>query len=503
MLSRNVSKNVLFQVSNQIPESLPVLKHFLMCMEIPRPSSNLSGITEKLRKFVETHKDRLSFHQDAIGNVVIRKRACRGQEDVPGVIVQCHMDMVSSKRSTSTHNFETDPIEPVLGDDGYLRARDTTLGADNGIGIAACLALLEEDDSEFTHGPLECLFTVDEETTMAGAQFLDPNLVNGSLLINVDSEEEERICVGCAGGFERKLYLQLERANIPNPNVFAFLECSISGLSGGHTGIDIHRNIPNAIKEIASILLLALSSRKCEGLIVSLNGGNAVNAIPRSAEVVIAFPRTIIENMKEALKEAFDQRLGSTKSTAFQMQLLSATPDDAFTAKSSLRTLEIITSLPHGVLKYHDGHNSVESSVSMSLAQITNQDELECHLFCRADSDIAMDREDSKLISLCETFNLRASDRENYFPGWPRKKDNALEELARTLHSSMFNVDPQSYVVHAGLECGFIKKNLPHVECISIGPRIDNAHSPDEQLRLDTIDPFFRWLKAIIAGVCN
>ena len=512
--------------------------------------NHLERITRKLLDFGAAHK--LDCAVDAAGNVRLRKAASAGYEKATAIVIQSHMDVVCSKSNDKVHDFTVDPVTPII-EGNVLRADRTTLGADDGIGVAAAMALLEEptctsDSAEgaFVHGPLEAVFTVDEETTMGGAEGIaKAPFLQSSVLINVDSEESGSICVGCAGGFEKKLFLPLVRTAVDAAGADAgkvALRLHLHSLLGGHTGIDIHKGRANALILVARMLNAAQTGGQVQGLqLLSLAGGNAPNAIPRDATFEVLLPSAEVAAFKASLAATF-QRIQSEfqhierKLAPGQDEAAAAGPDAKYvptmvldtvseegakggfaaSVADSRKIVNLLLSVPHGPLKINvDLDHAVDTSISFSMLSLPAEppsaaaaasseaggDALTVHVFSRSSFDKDMRDVDARLVALAELSGCRYTVCQNPFPGWdPRLDSPALKQVIAT-HRALFATDPKVYSVHAGLECGLFKLAYPDLDCVSIGPTIHHAHSPQECLMIDTVAPFYAWLKQSIVAI--
>jgi len=523
----------------QLPEPKNVFKNLLMCLETPRPSNeegskkNLEAITNKLVEFGKVHG--LDAAVDPAGNVRLRKAATPGYENATKIVVQCHMDVVCSKAADKEHDFTRDPVTPVI-EGNILRADRTTLGADDGIGVAAAMALFEDSAAgKFVHGPLEALFTVDEETTMGGAENIaHAPFLQSDVLINVDSEEAHSICVGCAGGMEKKLMVAVQRSQVAADSDLAAIKLNIHSLLGGHTGVDIHRGRANAILLMTRLVHVAQRVAPAAVQLLSFNGGNAVNAIPRDACAELLLPaasvaevRTAIDNAFNRMKKEFanvERKLaagsveGPHASYVSPMVLevtdLDASGRWAVSAEATERMLGLLLNIPHGPMKMNiELDYAVETSISFSLATLpaqppssdpaSSEDMLTLFVFCRSSSDDDMNDVEARFDALAKLAGCRISSRLNYFPGWDPKLDSPALAQVKLSHESLFGRAAKVYSVHAGLECGFLKSAYPHMDCVSIGPTIVHAHSPQESLYIDTVQPFYSWLMTSIQNIAK
>jgi dipeptidase D len=464
-------------------------QHFDDLLTIPRPSKH----EEKARGYVIAVAERkgLAHREDAIGNVVVLKPASPGKEGSPAVVLQAHLDMVTEMNAGTVHDFFKDPIIPRR-DGEWVKATGTTLGADNGIGAATLLALLDSDD--LVHGPLELLFTVDEETGLTGALDLDPAALGlkGRLLLNLDSEEEGTVTVGCAGGSTSRLTLPLESA--PAPQGTASLAVKLSGLKGGHSGMEIHLQRGNALKLLARVLFAAAQQTPFH--LASFSGGNKHNAIPREAAAQVVVPAA----SRDAFQTAAEQEIA-----AIAAEIRSADPDvkleiaeapapgRAWTVAASRRAIDLLNALPHGVLTMsYDIPGLVETSTNLGAVTVL--------MSTRSSVASAMRSTRRRLRSIAELAGAEVVETEGY-PGW--KPDLASPLLARfqQVHHRLTGKDAEVLAIHAGLECGILREKFPEMNAISFGPIIKGAHSPDEGVKIDSVGRFWELLKATLADL--
>jgi dipeptidase D len=471
-------------------------RHFDQILTIPRGSGNEAAIRQYVADLAE--REGLNFVQDSVGNLIVRKPATSGFEQANGTVLQSHLDMVNEKNSNVVHDFRTDPIKP-LQIDGFLTADGTTLGSDNGVGIAASLAILESRSIE--HGPLEALFTVDEETGLTGASGLTIGLLQGSYLINLDSEEEGALYVGCAGGAGMNLDLLL-RSEAATPS-HAALNVKIGGLRGGHSGIDIHLQRGNAIVLLARCLY-SLAAKQSFGL-AELNGGNMHNAIPREAHAtVLVDPQARARLIKE-LKQIFDTVSGEYKSTDPDLYL-DLTPAERaaqmLCVEEEAKVLALLCALPHGVTSMsNDIAGLVETSGN--LATVSRQgDSLRVHMSNRSSVDSALTGLQQKVEAIGTLAGCATEWVEGY-PGWQPNMESPLLSLVRQVHQDVLGYEPEVKAVHAGLECGIIKEKYPEMDVISFGPQIEFPHSPDERVKIESVDGFYRLLSAVIGRLAR
>ncbi len=453
-----------------------VLTYFQEIAAIPRPSKHEEQIRDYLRTFAETHG--FSFVEDAAGNICIRKPAYPGREDAPGVVLQGHMDMVCEKDPGRAIDFTTDPIE-VVAEDGWLTARGTTLGADNGIGMALALDVLTSD---VRCGPLECLFTVDEETGMTGANSLEPGMVAGRLLINLDSEEEGSICTGCAGGIDTSAEIFYTRCPSPMDDIYYRLE--VDGLVGGHSGTDIHLGRANAVKILTAFLRTVPRMVLCE-----MSGGNLRNAIPRHAFAVFGVPVSDTASVEAAFAR-FSAAAAEQYQTAepnFSLSLLPESPNECAIPKETADALLAgLDACPHGVLAMSDAiPDLVQTSNNLASVQ-TDAARILVTTLARS----MVDREKYEVAERVRQAFLPAGAvvvSSGDYPGWTPDQNSRLLKTAVSVYTGMFGTEPAITATHGGLECGLIGSKYPGMAMISIGPTIVGAHSPKERLEIASV----------------
>ncbi|MBR1888189.1 MAG: aminoacyl-histidine dipeptidase [Bacteroidales bacterium] len=469
--------------------SATVLSFFKEITAIPRESGHEGPITKYLQDFAAARG--LECKTDKIGNVLIVKPASKGKENVPALVLQAHQDMVCEKNAGFEFDFLKDPI-PYEIEDGWMIAKNTTLGADDGIGIAACLALLDEDHSM---GKLECLFTISEETGMDGAFALEPGFFDGKTLINLDSEDEGQLFVGCAGGMDTTATFQFKRE--PLRKGYKTLKIRVSGAQGGHSGDDINKERANALRLLVRFLFTEL---QYDFQLIGLDGGNKPNAICREAEAIIAVPADEAEEMI-ADAEAFSKLLEAEFATSDPGVRATAEPASA-TEKpieegDAANIIATLLACPHGVEKMSpDIPGLVETSSNLAAAHIEG-DTLKVITSQR--SSVV-----SELHAMAErveaAFFLGSFDVEHHgeYPGWkPNLKSNILE-VSLNSYRKLFGHDPEVKAIHAGLECGLFLEKFPDLDMISFGPTLRGVHAPGEKLELASLDKFVAHLQDVV-----
>jgi dipeptidase D len=462
-------------------------QHFTAISQIPRCSGNEQAVGEYIIQLAE--RNNLTYQRDAIGNIVVACPATGGRDGRPTVIIQGHTDMVCEKNNDTVHDFAKDPIK-LLRDGEWITADGTTLGADNAIGFCCALALM--DDLTIPHPAMEFLFTVDEETGLTGASSLSSDFVIGKKMINLDSEEEGALYIGCAGGRHTILRMEIERE--PLPAGYKTFKIKIGGLRGGHSGLEIHQDLGNAIKLI-SRLLYQLKD-KVNFRLIGINGGNKHNAIPREAEAVLA-----IKQDESGVLSPFIKEMESTYQNEYQyvdkgifLKIEEMTENIQVLDKESQKKLiHFLYSVPHGVMAMsHAIPGLVETSTNMAIVE-SKDNRLE--LLTSQRSSVASAGIDiaDKVKSLGELAGFEIEQGGSY-PAWQPNPDSELLRTAKTLYHEMTGKEAEVKAVHAGLECGIIGEKYPGMDMISFGPTIQGAHSPDERVHIESVKNFWHFL---------
>jgi len=484
-------------MSNSLSGLKPELvwKYFAEISKIPRGSKNEKKISAYI---VDTAKKLgLEVKQDKVLNVVVSKPASKGYESAPSVCLQGHLDMVCEKNKDKVHNFEKDPIELVVKDN-FLMANGTTLGADNGIAVATNLAIME--DKSLEHGPLEFLFTVDEETGLTGANNLQSGFINSKTLMNLDSEEEGVIYVGCSGGKNSIGRWKASYDTIPPKYAPAIVK--VKGLKGGHSGLEIDKGRGNSIK-ILNRVLLALD--KLGVRISSMSGGNKSNAIPREAEAVIYIPTNKLNDASAIVSQynsiIKDELPNVESDLAIMLEEVKGKSKGKVLKKTLQKKIILtISALPHGVMKMSaDIRGLVETSTNVA---IISTDPKGITLTTSQRSSVASEI-DEIVNSVSATFLLGGAEVETAdgYPGWKPKMDSTILKIAKSAYQSLYNKKPEVKAIHAGLECGIIGEKYQGMDMISFGPTLEGVHSPDEKIHIDTVEKFWNFLLAILKNV--
>ncbi len=473
-----------------------VWKHFYSLTQIPRPSGQMKEITA----FVEAFGKKLGLETltDECGNILIRKPATPGFENRETVILQGHLDMVPQKNSDTHFDFSKDPIDAYI-DEEWVKAKGTTLGADNGIGVATTMAILE--DTQLQHGPIEALFTVDEETGMDGAFGIKPGFITGKIMLNLDSEQEGELYVGCAGGADLNISFQYkDDTNIPEGDIAVKL--SLTGLKGGHSGVDIHLGRGNANKLMFRFLKDAVQNYGAR--LASIDGGSLRNAIPREAFAVVTIPGDddpevfweLVADYQDLFNKEYNRVENPIKFTAEQAEL----PQTLIPEEIQDDLINAIEGCPNGVAgMLSDFPDTVESSSNLAIVK-SYAGKIDIKILVRSSSE-------SKKLALCSSlesvFSLAGAKVEygNAYPGWDPDIQSPILAVMGQVYQDKFGASPEVKVMHAGLECGIILASIPGLDIVSFGPTIKYPHSPDEKIEIATVQRFQDYLVEILKQV--
>lgn len=470
-------------------------KHFAKILTIPHCSGNEKPLGDYVLSVAASLG--LTGKRDKVGNVLVSKPATAGRQGAVGAILQGHLDMVCEKNSNTVHDFSKDPIKAEIRGE-WVYAQGTTLGADNGIGLAAALAVME--DKSLVHGPLEFLFTVDEETGLTGANKIQKGFLAGKMLLNLDSEDEGTFTIGCAGGADSTLILPLERKKSASKNLYRL---HVSGFRGGHSGIDINQGRGNAIKLLARVLDQAQAAAKFE--VIGIEGGSKHNAIPREAVAVLACPPVQVRTMTTAVKKAFDKIKIEYKAVepgaAYALEAADG-KDFALTRDSQRALLDFLIALPHGVVAMHpEIAGLTETSTNLAIVR-THKNEFE--VLCSTRSSVASALEATRDIikSVCALAGAKAEFRNGY-PGWMPNLDSPLLKKLKEIYRRTFGKEAEVVAIHAGLECGIIGEKFPGMDMISFGPTMKNPHSPEEHVNIGSVEKFWKFLTTAVDGLSS
>ncbi|MCS2610976.1 aminoacyl-histidine dipeptidase [Halomonas dongshanensis] len=473
-----------------------VWRHFRTLCNTPRPSGHEAALVAKLEAFADAFG--FAHDRDAFGNLRIKKPASPGHESAPGVILQGHLDMVAQANADTPHDFEKDPIRTYVKD-GWLHADGTTLGADNGLGVAAILAVLEDDT--LTHGPLEALFTLEEETSMGGALGLAEHWLEGSLLLNLDSEARGEVYIGCAGGADVMVDAQLPGKALGDDE--AVIALALTGLKGGHSGIDIHKPLGNANR----LLVRALRALDMlDARLIDYRGGTLRNAIPREAFATLALPADELEAACDKiakLEAVLKAELGSgDPGLSLTLTRVEKTAQEPLTRDASAMLLAALTATPCGVERMSaDVPGVVETSNNLGVLSLSDGRLHLCALV-RSLHDSATDAMADRFSALFGLMGARVKV-DNGYPGWAPNPQSTLLETFKARHQALLGAEPAVKVIHAGLECGILGAKYPELDMISFGPLIRGAHSPDERVELESVVEFWSMLRALIEDLAS
>lgn len=480
------------EILQLVPQRL--WKHFFDLTQIPRPT----GLTQQVQSFiVEFGKSlKLETKQDEVGNVLITKPASAGMENAPTVILQSHLDMVPQKNSDVAHDFSKDPIQTRI-EGNLLKAASTTLGADNGIGVAAMLSILE--DQSLKHGKLECLFTIDEEVGMVGAFGLKPGFLSGSILLNLDTEDEGDLTVGCAGGADVSAVFQFKDAN-SNPDEVAYT-ITLSGLRGGHSGGEIHEGRANANKLMARFLKECIYI--CDARLASFNGGSLRNAIPREAVATVSIlpeNEELLLNLVKEYEETYQDEFTGVESTLSLKATKNNMPKTLIPEEIQDSLIHALVGCQNGVINMLTSFPGVVETSSNLASVTTTEGKVEVYFLTRSSSE---SRKEEICSSIDSIFSLAGAKVEvtSPYPGWQPDAQSPTSEIMGKLFKEMFDCDAKIQVVHAGLECGIILGSTPGLDIVSFGPNIRNPHSPDEYVEIDSVDRFYKYTLKVLENL--
>lgn len=472
-------------------------KHFYGLTQVPRPSKKEEKILAYLKQLLTDLGH--TYEQDETGNIVVRKAATPGYESAPTVLIQGHVDMVCEKNKDTQFDFDNDPIAAYVDGD-WVTAKGTTLGADNGIGVAAGLAVLESKD--LVHPPMEFLFTVDEETGLTGAKGLKPGFLKSDIMLNLDSEEDGALYVGCAGGMDTAGVITMQMSAAPATH--EALEIMVSGLKGGHSGLDINTGRGNAIKFLTRVLT---SLRKdFPGIAFSsMIGGSKRNAIPREAEVTLYVPKTDADAIIAKMAGFTETFLNEIRTVEPDLKVAARRVEGngQIMAEAQFTTLlNVLQAMPHGVLKMSaDIEGLVETSTNLATVTIDGD-----RLVIGTSQRSSVESEKFDAVAMAEAV-LRLAGLEvvmgDGYPGWKPNMDSLALKVVRQSHNELFGKDPEIKAIHAGLECGLIGEVYPKMDMISFGPTIQGAHSPDERLNIPTTGKFWQLVVRTLENVAK
>ena len=476
------------EIKNLAPEL--VWNIFDQITKVPRPSKKEEKIRQWLVDFAKQHN--IEYHLDATGNILMRKPATPGYEDHQTIVMQGHIDMVCEKNSDVDHDFENDPIETIIDGD-WVKANGTTLGADNGVGVALSLACLIDDS--FQHGPLEALFTYDEETGLTGANAIEEGFMTGKVLINLDSETEGQIFIGCAGGMDTVGLFHYTPA--PAPKDLYYAKVKVSGLLGGHSGGDIHLQHANANKILARFL-----TTQPDAVLAAIHGGNLRNAIAREAEAVIGIPYSSKDNVVAELNQFAAIIEGEVGDIEKGMKLTIETvdtPETVIEKEVADRLIKALIVCPHGVQGMSRSMPGlVETSTNMASVKMIEPGVIKVETSQRS----SVESEKRAIAqAVATTFSLAGAEvkQGSGYPGWKPNTNSPIMKVCADTYRDLYGKEPEIMAIHAGLETGLFLTKYPYLDMVSIGPTMEGVHSPDERLYIPSVGTFYAYLKEVLS----
>jgi len=478
-------------LTNLQPE--PVWKHFDKLAAIPRASTKEAAA----RDYVRTVATKLGLEsvQDKVGNLVVRKPARPGREAAPMALLQGHLDMVCEKNEGTVHNFDVDPIKIIrVGE--WLKADGTTLGSDNGVGVAAALAVMESDN--IAHGPLEFVFTIDEETGLTGAAEFPGGLLKSKYFLNLDNEEIGTICIGCSGGIKT---MARRKVGLHPAGAGSAWRIKVSGLKGGHSGVDIHQGRGNALRILGGVLQVLLDRLPVE--VAEINGGSAQNAIPREAAAVVLLDPSRESDLKSqvaAAEAGYKADLGGFDS-GLQITVEKAErPTRVFDANDAKQTVALLASLHHGVLAMSpDVAELVQTSTNLAVVT-TKGDAVEIVTSQRSAIESSMLAAARMVATVCRMAGFEVEHAGKY-PGWKPEPNSDIVRKLQEVHKKLFGEPAKLIAMHAGLECGVIGEKYPGMQMASFGPTIESPHSPNERVQIASVEKFWNYLKLVLESL--
>jgi len=471
----------------------PVWKHFDKLAAIPRGYTNEAAARDYVRSVAS--KLALETQQDAAGNLIVRKPARPGRESAPVTLLQGHLDMVCEKSDSTAHDFTKDPIR-IVHDGDWLKADGTTLGADNGVGVAAALAVMES--TNINHGPLEFAFTIDEETGLTGASEFAPGILKSKYFLNLDTETIGDICIGCAGGVNTIARRKVTR--VPTKGSAAF-RIKVTGLRGGHSGVDIHQGRGNAIRVMGGVLQDLLVHPPVE--LAEINGGSAHNAIPREAVAVVVLDSSREAELKKLIaagETAHQDELGSFDSGLQITVEKTDRPATVLNSADANAFASLLVAVPHGILYMSpDVPGLVQTSTNLATVR-TSADTLEVVTSQRSAIAPSKDAAARMVATVARLAGFEPEHTGSY-PGWKPEPHNELITKLQEVHNKVFGKPGNLIAMHAGLECGVIGEKYPGMQLVSFGPTIVDPHSPNERVQISTVNDFWKYLKAVLEAV--
>lgn len=472
-----------------------IWQYFDEITKIPRPSKKEEKIIEYLLNFAKEHN--LEAEKDAVGNVIIRKPAVKGKENVSSVVLQSHSDMVCEKNSDTVHDFDKDPIKTYI-EDGWVKAEGTTLGGDDGIGIAAALAVLASKD--ISHGPVEALFTADEETGMSGAFGLQKGFIKSQILLNLDSEDEGELFIGCAGGVDTVAEFNYKKDELPKYSQACIV--FVSGLKGGHSGDEIDKGLGNSNIILTRILMGA--AKKFNIRINNFVGGNLRNAIPREASAKIVVPIGNFDDFKAYITEIstnIKNELAISEPDLCITLENSDLPDFLIDKKTQKRLLNSLYAAPHGVHAMSaEMPGLVETSTNLASVKFKGKNKIVIETSQRSAVNSGKEDIAQKVASVFKLAGAKVKHGDGY-PGWKPDTNSKILKITEESYEKLFKTKPVVRAIHAGLECGLFLEKYPDFDMISFGPTIKGAHSPDERMNIETVTKFWDLLVDVLQNV--
>ncbi|MBK7103846.1 MAG: aminoacyl-histidine dipeptidase [Ignavibacteriae bacterium] len=465
-------------------------QHFYELSQIPRPSKREHKAVEFVKQFAQ--KNNFKFKEDKVGNVLIFVPASKGKEKSPTIVLQGHVDMVCEMNKGTKHDFDKDPIK-LINTGEWIKADGTTLGADNGIGVAAAMTVALDKTS--VHGPLELLFTIDEETGMTGVKEIQPKFISGKTLLNMDSEEDGAFYVGCSGGQDTAGSFKIDYKKAKKE--FEAYEILITGLKGGHSGLDIIQQRANSIKLLGHFL----SQLNFKFQIAQINGGSLRNAIPREAEAIILIDPKNLANLKKIIKDFVSKSLLEFKTVDPDLKIILKKSENkiskVFKSELKEKLINVLLALPHGVISMSpDIPNLVETSTNLATLKIEEK-VLTIGTSQRSSIESAKNKIADSVKSVFKLADAKLTEGDGY-PGWQPNMDSNLLKVSKKVYKQMFKKEPEIKAIHAGLETGLLGAKFPGLDMISFGPTIQGAHSPDEKVNIKDVEKFYNLLKGIL-----
>ena len=467
--------------------------NFYNLTRCPRPSKHEEAVRKYLVDWAKKHK--IDCRVDKVGNVIMSKPATKGMEKVKPVVLQAHMDMVPQARAGKVHNFEKDPIETkIVGE--WLYACDTTLGADDGLGVAAAMAVLES--KTIKHGPIEALITTDEETGMTGAFGLKKGELKGKYLLNLDSETEGELYVGCAGGIDATITVPY--ATEKTPKDYCAVKLTLGGLKGGHSGMEINTGRANANKLIFRHMRWVAD---CDIRLINVDGGNMRNAIPRDATITFAMPKAHKDCIVDELNKVagwVKKELGNVEPDFFIKIETVRIPTTVISKADTQKIINTVMIAPNGVIRMSkDMEGLVETSLNLAIMN-TNNKKFTIKALLRSSVDSAKEALAERLVCLAELAGGKC-ELAGAYPGWKPNMESKLLKTMKQTYKKLYKKEPKVMAIHAGLECGLLGGKYPDMEMISFGPTLNSPHSPDERANIPSTKKFFDYLVAALAAI--